>query len=230
LVAGYTHVRSHVEPWFESTRLVERATVEIAFLLAPTLYYGPDSHPAVSERKEVEPLRIPQFERAQPSVATSHEALGHIDELVAYYRDVILKANKHRLPFERVRSHFWLRLGVFNSEENLHLSFPWYDTISEMEPILQSFADPGVEGELFWDRDQCWELQVIAQGQLLYIREWDPDYEETHVLAKIPRGALAVASADALKRARLIVSELARGVGVDVWTKHCTPAMSEFRT
>ncbi len=202
--------------------------MEFAFLLAPTLYYGPDSHPAVSERKEVEPLCVPQFERAQPSVATSHEALGHIDELLDYYRDVIRKANKHRLSFERIRTHFWLRLGIFNSEKSMYLSFPWYDTINEMEPILQSFANPSVEGELFWDRDQSWELQVIAQGQFLYIREWDPDYEETHVLAKIPRDALAEASADALQRGRAVVSELARGVGVDVWTKHCTPTMSEF--
>ena len=209
-----------MKDWFESATLVEDATVEVGFLLFPDFYYGPDRHPYIAERKEVEPLSIPAFARSTKCIATTTEAEPHVDELIRYYSDVVRLSRKYGKSFNQVRQYFWLRLAISNPDKSFYVSFPWYDTLSEMETLLAALSDPPVNGEVHWDRDQCWELEIDAYNNMLYVREWDPDYEEVHVVGKFPLLALASSSQATLVRARKIIASLSDALTEDAWTTY----------
>jgi len=209
-----------MKDWFDSATLVEDATVEVGFLLFPDFYYGPDRHPDVVERKEVEPLRMPAFARSAERLATSIEAEPHVEELIRYYADVVRLGRKHGMSFNQFRQYFWLRLGIFNRDRSFHVGFPWYDALGEMEGLLTALSKPPASGEVHWDRDQCWELEVDAHDDMLYVREWDPDYEEVHAIGKLPLLALASSSQATLIRARRIIAALSEALTEDVWTTY----------
>lgn len=216
-----------MKDWFESAPLVENATVEIAFLLRPDFYYGPDRHPDIVERKLIAPLCIPRFPRVVTEQATTREAEHHADELIRYYADIIRCAQKYHRGIEQVRSYFWLRLYISTPSGQFCVSFPWYDTLAEIAPLLDTLKNPPAHGEVHWDRDQGWEMEMDAHDDMLYIREWDPDGADhpedpdagiIHAIGKLPLQALAVSSAAALERARRIVATLSAALGVDLWS------------
>ena len=209
-----------MKDWFDSAPLVEDATVEVAFLLFPDFYYGPDRSPDVVERKELEPLRIPAFARFTERLATTAEVEPHVEELIRYYADVVRLGRKYGMSFDRIRQYFWLRLGIFNPDRSFHVAFPWYDTLGEMEGLLTALSKPPVSGEVHWDRDQCWELEADASDDMLYVREGDPDHEEVRALGKLPLLALASSSQATLLRARRIIASLSEALSEDVWTSH----------
>jgi hypothetical protein len=211
-----------MKDWFNSATLVDDASVEIGFLLHPDFYYGPDRHTDIAERKLIEPLCVPAFPRAAERLATTKEAENHTGELIRYYADVVRLSRKHGKSFEQIRLYFWLRLFICDPSGNFNVSFPWYDTLSEMEGLLNILSDPPSTGEVHWDRDQCWELEMDAHGGMLYVREWDPDYEEIHVVGKLPLLSLASSSKAALDRARQIIATLTTALTEDAWTKHKT--------
>jgi hypothetical protein len=150
-----------MESWFADAKRITSLDAEICFLLQDDFYYGPDSYPEVAERKEVEPLPSPQIERHVPSMVRSAEAVGHEEELAKYYREVIRVARKHRKSFNDIRQYFWMRFWLWNTDEEIHISFPWYDTYSEIDRFLTSVSGNS-DGQLFWDADQGWELDVHA--------------------------------------------------------------------
>ena len=209
-----------MKDWFDSAVLVENAFVEVGFVLFPDFYYGPDRHTDIAERKLVEPLYAPNIPRSAEKLATANEVQGHIDELIKYYFDVVRLSKKHSKSFEQVRQYFWLRLFIKNADGRFHVSFPWYDTLSEMEGLLKSLANPPANGEVHWDRDQCWELEMDAHNEMLFVREWDPDYEEVHVTGKLPLLSLSASSHAALERAQAVIAALSNALSLDVWATH----------
>ena len=212
--------RCHMKEWFDSANLIENASVDIGFVLNSEFYYGPDQHPAVVERKEVERLRIPLFARSTERFATTSEAEPYIDQLIIYYSDVVRLAKKHGKTFNQICQYFWLRLSIFDKGDTFRVGFPWYDTLSEMQPVLVALSNPPSVGEVHWDRDQGWELEMDSYNGLLYVREWDPDYDEVHVVAKLPLRALASSAEAALHRTQKIISALTKALSEDAWTDH----------
>jgi len=216
-----------VKDWFESAPLVENAAVEIAFLLRTDFYYGPDGHQDITEKKLIAPLGLPEFPRVVASQATTREAEHHTDELIRYYADIIRFAQQYSRNIEQVRHYFWLRLYLSTPSGHFDVAFPYYDTLAEIAPLLLTLINPPSSGEVLWDRDQCWELDMIAHDGMLYVREWDPDGADhpsdpdagaVHALGKLPLQALAASSKAALERARRIVATLNDALGVDLWS------------
>ena len=209
-----------MKDWFDSTIGIENATVEVGFVLFPDFYYGPDRHQALVERKEVERLKLPTFPRASERLVTTSEAEEHVEQLIQYYSDVIRLSRKYSKSFNQIRQYFWLRLSIANGSGSFCVSFPWYDTLSEMESVLRCLASPPAEGEIFWDRDQGWELELDAFNGMLYVREWDPDCEEVYVSARLPLLSLSSSSKEALERAQKIIAKLSEALTEDAWTSH----------
>ena len=221
-----------MEPWFAEAKRITSLDAKICFLLQHDFYYGPDSHPEVVERKEVEPLPSPNIARQAPSMVCSAEALGHEEELAHYYREVVRIARKHRQTFNAIRHYFWLRFWLWNSEQDVHIAFPWYDTFGEIEQILDSVAKT-TEGQVFWDVDQGWELEMYSSEGELFTRLRDPDYDETHVVVRFPREMLLEQLQPVRTRTESIIRFLSSAIGQDVWTKHvewpdfCPPDSTE---
>src|SRR5690349_15304267 len=113
-----------MESWFSEAKVISTMEVEVCFLIQNDFYYGPDSHPAVVERKEVAPLPSPNIARKVPSMIRTSEAFGYEENLANYYREVLRVARYHRKTFNHVRQYFWLRLWLCNTAEDVHVDFP----------------------------------------------------------------------------------------------------------
>lgn len=193
-----------MEPWFIEAKSVASVEVDICFCIRDEL---------------IEPLVKVPVQRSEQSLVRSYDVIDQEAALAAYYEDVIRLARKHGKSFNDIRQYFWLRLSLWNSAEGCYLGFPWYDTVAEMAPLLEGISGDAL-GEVFWDRDQGWEMQVHADNEFVYAREWDPDDEVVHTIVKFPRAAIATECSQALERARRVVSSLAERLGDDVWTEY----------
>ncbi len=133
---------------------LETTEPQICFLIREDFYYGPDRHPEVSERKLVEKLAALRIPREFPTIVRTTEAMGLESELAEYYWDVVSAANRHKKSFNSIREYFWMRLWLSNPKEEISsISFPWYDTLSEMRRFSDAVS-LSKTGDLFWDADQ----------------------------------------------------------------------------
>ncbi len=71
---------------------------------------------------------------------------------------------------------------------------------------------------MYFDRNQCWAIEIDAHDGMLYIRESDPDYQEIYNVGKLPLLSLASSSTAALARAKRIVASLTEALTVDAST------------
>lgn len=208
-----------MEPWFSDAKRISSLEAEICFLLQDEFYFGPDSYPEVSERKEVEPLASPSIPRRVPSMVCSAEAVGHEDQLADYYREVVRVAQSHGKAFNDIRQYFWLRFWLWNTEHEVHISFPWYDTYSEIDRFLSSVADNS-EGQVFWDADQGWELEMHATDGELFARLRNPDDDEIHAIVRLPSQSLLEGIQPLRSRTESVIRSMSSAIGRDVWTSH----------
>lgn len=209
-----------MEPWFATAKCISEPVVEVAFLLAPNFYFGPDTHPSLLERQQVESLRLPACTRPGQRAITSTEADAHLEQLVLYYSDVVRAARKHGKDFNSLRHYFWMRLSIFGADQETFIGFPWLDSLKEVGRVLELLAAPPTRGEVYWDRDQGWEIQIHVEADNFYIRESDPDAEEVHAVAKVPRQWLSARAMEELSRSRKVVARLAAALGDDAWSDH----------
>lgn len=192
---------------------------EVCFLVHEDFYYGPDRHPEVSERTLVEKLVGPDIPRAFPSIVRTSEAIGHERELANYYWQIVSAAQRHNKTFNHVRSYFWMRLWLSSPEEEISVSFPWYDTLSEMRRFSDAISSPG-SGDLYWDSDQGWEISVKGTDTVLLIKERDPDRDEDRLSVSVPRDDFSKGIVVAMQEASHIVNALSEQMGADVWTAY----------
>jgi hypothetical protein len=209
-----------MEPWFTTAKCIPEPEVEVVFLLAPDFYFGPDTYPALVERKQVESLRLPACVAQGQRVITSKQADAHLDQLVLYYSDVVRAARKNGKDFNGLRNYFWMRLGIFSADEDTYIGFPWLDSLKEVGQVLESLAAPPTIGEVYWNRDQGWEIQIHIDADNFYIQESDPDANEVHAVAKAPRHWLSARAVETLSRSRSVVARLAAALRDDAWTDH----------
>ena len=190
-----------MESWFADAKRIKSLEAEICFLLHDEFCNG---------------LKI---ERRVPSMLRSAEVVGHEEELANYYREVIRVARKHHKAFNEIRQYFWMRFWLWNTDEEIYISFPWYDTYSEINQFLTSLSDKS-DGQLFWDVDQGWELDVHAFDGDFIARLRNPDDNETHAIVRLPIDELLSSIQPLRTRTDSIIKTLTSVVGRDLWTNH----------
>lgn len=206
-----------MESWLNEAERISSLEAEIGFVLQDDFYYGPDRLPDITERKFVEPLPSAQIRRRGPLMATTLEALDNLQPLAGYYYEIIRLARKHSRSFNAINHYFWLRFWLTNPAEDVTIGFPWYDTFSEIDAFLCEVAQDK-EGQVFWDVDQCWELEVHSSDGELFARLTNPDHQETHALVRFPRDVLLQQIGPLRSRAETVIKHLTSAVGRDVWT------------
>ena len=171
------------------------------------------------DAKEVEPLVQADIDRRVASMVRTSEALGNEQKLATYYLNLIRIARKHGKTFNEIRHYFWLRFWLWNSDENVQIPFPWYDTLLEIGQFLDDVAQKA-EGQVYWDIDQGWELEVCVFGGELFLQFQNPDDDEVYARLRVPREK-AIASIQTLREhAESIIQSLSNVIGRDLWTKY----------
>lgn len=207
-----------MQPWFSETRKIPSLQAEICFPIQKSLYYGPEGLPATADRTEyTAALHPPAIGSVLPSLVRTSEAFGQERELAAYYEQIVRLASLHRRPFSSIQQHFWLRFWLWNSEYEVHLTFPWYNSYREIDRYLHALVTTDT-GLIDHDMDQGWELQSYAHEGTLYFLERDPDCDETRLAISVPRKALIEQVQTLRKRTEGILTRLSDLLGADVWS------------
>jgi hypothetical protein len=204
--------------WMDRAEAVDDPDVEVGFLTRPSFFVG--------DPNDGDQIRDPRFEIALPTsgvgdavtqMLNSRTAVGREEELAAHYRAVVDQAAAIGRPFNHYRHHFWMRLGISWGSDCL--SFPWYDSWSEMENLL-GWLLRAEDGEDWHDADQGWELVAVRAGSRFYFRLVDPDDGEEYCVVSIDSEAL-LEKVHALRgRVLPIIDALSALLGTDVWTSY----------
>lgn len=209
--------------WTEGSKPVAKLNVEICFLLQDEFYVGnPNSHEQITDPKYREPLSLPDFSRANEKYATTAEILENEEHLVSYYRQIVERGALIGRSFNELRSYFWLRLLVWNKMENVSISFPWYDSLTEIRGFTSWLSSP--QEKAFWDIEQGWQVEAVQASEFLHIRELDPDTDERYDNVRVSLGEVAASAKLEESRTQTLVKRLCEGLGVDVWSKHTKDA------
>lgn len=214
----------------DQAKALDKLNVEIGFQLEDSFYIGKsNSYEQLQNQKYYQPIQKPSFERIVDSVARTGEILSNEDELASYYKTLIVKAKTLNKDFNDIRQYFWLRLGFWNTKESIHLSFPWYDHLYDMQKFFSWLKEQdGTKQDAYVDLDQGWEIQAICFEGRLYLRQADPDYAEEYANISLPLEAFKSSVIEVEARAVSIISQLSESIGLDVWSKHLQDA--EFDT
>lgn len=205
--------------WTNESSALSGLEVEICFLLDEQFYTGdPNNAEQLNDPKFKVPLELPDFPRVVPTMVRTTEALPHLDALIRYYRILIEKGLAVGRNFNELRHYFWTRLWFWNTEEEGYISFPWYDSLSEMQQFF-SWLKTGPEAA-YHDGDQGWELQAVRKGDRLYFRQLDPDVGEELANLSVPFEPFLEAAVATESRALEVVAALSAGIGADVWTQY----------
>ena len=203
--------------WVSRTRPVGAAVVEVGFLISDSFYFGPEDDFSPEQWQSLrEPLYQPAIERHGNYVLTS--ALAETPaELVKHYADVIRARDRHGKRWTKQPTYFWIRPLIF-SPGTFEISFPWYDTWEESEPLLDALERSG-EGEIFSDLDQGWEVAIVASGGRLLMRQGDFDSGEEQECVSCDRTYLTRQVPLLRDRCERMLSELRRALGHDYWSR-----------
>jgi hypothetical protein len=204
--------------WLKEAVDVPHFEINVAFLTQQEFYFGDDNDMAQIADKEHyrEPLYIPFSDK--DILVTTHNIFEHLEELIKHYESVM----KLNLKYEkelRYSSYFWIRPIIKNlNEGNILASFPWYDTLEEIRYLCNHLKDIE-EGEIFYDRDQSWEIIIENYEGKLFIKESDPDYNETFCCISIDRQEMLMQIKILLEKTELIIKRLTEYFGINYWEK-----------
>ena len=204
--------------WIERAVAVESVTVDVAFVLSETLYFGPPNSVSGEEWRTMQaPIHQPAVPR-HGSYALTTDLAEAPAELIAYYADVFRQAVTHRVELKHGHPAFWMRPVLFTTEDRV-IHFAWHDTLSEARRFLQALCS-SADDTLFDDVEQHWGLHVWARGDTLYFRYYDFDSDEDHPGGVIhtSRAAVQHQAQIALARATELVHMLVAHFGVDYWS------------
>ena len=202
--------------WLDATTPVDAVELDVGFIIRDTFYYGePNNFTPEDWQTLREPICQPDLDLFG-SFALASNVESKLVSLIDYYKDVVRLAGKHGKNIQNQQSYFWLRPLIYRRDE-FTVSFPWYDTHVESQRFLDSIASIS-EGEIFWDRDQGWELTVYCRNDRTYIREWNPDDNEEHVQINCPSRQLCEQVAGVRERVDRVVGQLRSHFGHDYWS------------
>lgn len=148
---------------------------------------------------------------------TTAEVVGHEKELGAYYQQVLALAQEHELPMSAIRQYFWLRLWIWNLEAEAYLSFPRYDTLSEIDPVLDAFQS-NRNGTLWRDADQGWRMEIVTDDHdhFFYFHQFRDTMEGSGtMLLKKEREALQAKAKALQERVHRQIELLTKVIGID---------------
>ena len=105
--------------------------------------------------------------------------------IIKYYQSVLTITEKHQKKLRH--SYFWIRPIIRNLETNKVLvGFPWYDTLDEIKRLFFELNQE-VQGNIFFDADQSWQLIIDNYCGQIFIKEFDPDENEIYCQISIDR-------------------------------------------
>ena len=208
------HMQASVPSWLPEAIPVEDSVVDIGFLVQESFYYGPENGFSPQQWQELREAVYQPSIKKSGNFILSADVLGKESELAAHYKDVAAKALAHRRSLKN-SSHFWNRPVVYSTDKFV-LSFPWHDKFCEGKRLLGALANG--TGEVLWDRDQGWELEVHRVGDSLYAREGDPDDHVIYYTVKLPYEPIKTQIEALLPRVESLIAFLAREVGQDYWS------------
>jgi hypothetical protein len=206
--------------WWESSRHISALQVEICFPLAETFYTGdPNNLTQFHDPKFQQPLDMPDFPRHVHVLARSAEVSSHEDALADYYLQIARLAKQHGQDFNTIRHYFWLRLWLWNSDEDVHIGFPWYDSVDEFSHFFAGLRQD-TTGVLYSDMDQGWELNVWQDDNILHFQQRDPDDDVEYINVRVARDQL-IPQLDVVEaRTQKMIRHLSEKLGADVWSAY----------
>lgn len=203
-----------MEDWRKEIEFQRNVRVDIGFLVDQDFYYGPDNGFLLEQYKSMRvSLYHPEIKMSDNMVLYSN-IIGKERELERYYLDVADKYKQYKKDITK-STHFWNRPVIYNSD--FDINFPWIDRFRDGKNVLEHLAST-TESEIYWDMDQSWALEVIGKNGLLYVREWDPDYDEIHCQVKFDWVSVRKQSLDLIPKVSNVIHELTIVLGRDYWT------------
>lgn len=205
--------------WTKSSKLITDLESEICYLINDNFFIGNPNDTSQFQNAELnvalKPLKI---NREAKQIVTTKEAFNNEIQLSEYYKSILELKKKHKKSFNEVHHLFWLRLWIWNSKDEIYITFPWYDTINEFKRFFRIF-DNNKTGEIFYDGDQGWQLQVEADNDFYYIRQINPE-ENDLVLQniKIDKISLKKSILELEKNINIQIKKLTSLTGIDLWT------------
>ena len=194
--------------WCNKSLAIDNLNVEIMFLLQDKFTSG---------GCEVQ-LKSPVFQRVVESMARTCEVSDNESELILYYKSIIGHAIEQQLSFNEIRHYFWLRLWLWNSDKDIHISFPWYDNLSLMVDFFSWLKYKSHQTD-FYDSDQGWSIEASLIEGFLYIRQSDGEEEEIYNIV-VSYEPLIDSINIVERRAMKIIRLLSQECGDDVWTTY----------
>jgi hypothetical protein len=188
---------------------------DVAYIMQPSFYYGPDRISQLSEFNEKSvALPKPTFVREERVLGLVVE--GHEQQLVDYYQEVLRMIQQYGKQLSACSSYFWLRPVLLSMDKPV-FTFPWCDTYPEVVSVLRALQDPRSEGILLDDMDQGWQAIIHAQGDLIYLAEGDGEQGNPYAFCCTDRARLAELAATALARTQRQLSVFVRATGQNPW-------------
>ena len=106
--APYLALPLHLENILRAVS-VEGVTVDIAFVISDTLYYGPPNAAYGDVWRTMQaPLRQPEVPR-RGAYAMASDLAAAPSEIIAHYEDVFRRATEHGVALRHRHPAFWLR-------------------------------------------------------------------------------------------------------------------------
>ena len=200
--------------WKQSAILQNDVKVDIGFMASESFYFGPDNGFTPEQYEELRaPLYQPKLKRSGQFILSS-EIIGNEEELIKHYQDIAMKYKEYGKDISK-STHFWNRPVIYNSE--FVISFPWHDKFGEGRNVLDNLTSTE-DGNVYWDADQGWELEITAEEDFMYAREWDPDNEELHCQVKFDRVQVRQQATALIPNISVLIKKLSEAVGHDYWT------------
>ncbi|WP_428243474.1 hypothetical protein [Gynuella sp.] len=203
-----------MDDWKQSATFQNDVKVDIGFMASDDFYFGPENG---FTPEQYEAMRVSLYQPAlkkSGSFILSSDVIGHEKELIKHYLDVAKKYAEYQKDISK-STHFWNRPVIYNS--NFVISFPWHDNFREGRHVLDSLTSIE-DGNIYRDMDQGWELEIVARGDLMYVREWDPDDEEIHCQVKFDRANIRQQATALTTNVSVLIQQLSEALGHDHWT------------
>ena len=207
--------------WMNESKSIDKLDVWIGFLLKDSFYIGdPNDHAQLGDPAFRQPLALPDFLPPSEREASSASVAGHELALAEYYKRLVEQAAQCNKEFDEISYCFWMRMELRNEEEDVSVSFPWYDTLSEIRGFIEWLED-APDSETFCDVEQGWQLDGYLREGHVYLLETNPDAKDDktqRINVVTPRAALLDAAKQAEGQTTQIVARLTEELGADVWT------------
>jgi hypothetical protein len=214
--------------WAGRAKPVENPILEVGLVVWDDFYYGPKNGFSREQWQTLrEPLYQPAMELYHRNVDSALTAAleNSVGEMVRHYQDVLRLAEKHGIAAPH--SHFRVEPFLF-FDGGGEIPFDWHDTREEAEWVFAALESPE-DGQIFDGVEQGWEVNVVADGDRLFIRHGNEDGEEFACI-RCDRGALVRQVAPLRARLDRILAELRTALGADYWSRRSPQSSPHTRS